>query len=68
VKGPLPDDVFYGIAVAWFAIIAIIPRGVILVLTLGKNRISDTGVRVLRVMAVFFAAWAAIDLAIALSR
>jgi hypothetical protein len=68
VKGPLPDDVFYGIAVAWFVIIAITPRGVIFVLTLGKNRISDTGVRFLRVMAIVFTAWATIDLAIALAR
>lgn len=52
---PLSDKAFYAVALIWFALLAITPRGAILVLSLGQSRISDTGVKALRWLGGFFA-------------
>lgn len=52
---PLSDKAFYAVAVVWFLLLTITPRGAILVMSLGKSRISDTGERALRWLSGFFA-------------
>ena len=52
---PLSDKAFYAVALVWFALIAVAPRGTILVMSLGQSRISDTGVKALRWLGGFFA-------------
>lgn len=55
MKGSLPDVTFYAIAVVWFLLIAIMPRKLILTLSLGRSHISDTGAKALRWLSMFFA-------------
>lgn len=52
---PLSGKAFYAVAVVWFALIAVAPRGIILVMSLGQSRISETGVKALRRLGGFFA-------------
>jgi hypothetical protein len=52
---PLSDKAFYALALVWFALIAVAPRGTILAISLGQSRISDTGVKALRWLGRFFA-------------
>ena len=52
---PLSDKTFYAAAFVWFLLLTITPRGVILVMSLGQSRISDTGERNLRWLCGFFA-------------
>ena len=54
---PLSGQAFDVLALAWFTLLALAPRRVILFLSLGKSRISDTGVKVLRVLGCVFAVW-----------
>jgi hypothetical protein len=55
VIGPLPEVTFYGLATAYFVLCTITHRGVILLMSFGQSRISDTGERVLRWLSGFFA-------------
>lgn len=52
---PLSDKAFYALALVWFALIAVAPRGTILALSLGQSRVGDTGAKALRWLGRFFA-------------
>ena len=60
---PLADHTFYAFAIVWFLLVAISPRRVILILSFGRSRISDTGEKVLRCMGALFALVALVNLA-----
>lgn len=62
---PLSDTAFDSLAVVWFTALAVSPRALILVLSFGRSRISDTGVRNLRWMGVAFAVVALANLILA---
>ena len=66
--GPLSERFFYAVAVAWFLLIASSPRIVILALSFGRSRISDTGVIALRWLGVIFASVALVQLVLAFLR
>ena len=52
---PLSDKTFYAAAFVGVLLLTLTPRGVILVMSLGQARISDTGERNLRWLCGFFA-------------
>jgi hypothetical protein len=68
VTGPPSDSVFYALAVVWFLSIALSPRKVILFLSFGQSRISDTGVIALRWLGIVFAILALVQVVLALTR
>lgn len=68
MTGPLSDRAFDALAVVWFLLIASSPRRVILVLSSGRSRISDTGVIALRWLGAVFAIVALVHLVLGFAR